>query len=51
MTTATEVSTDQPLTVTESESRYDIHVSVKGGGPQGQADAVIIDESAGPVPP
>ncbi|MGI9538716.1 MAG: 30S ribosomal protein S9, partial [Miltoncostaeaceae bacterium] len=32
----------QPLTITESEARYDIHVSVKGGGPQGQADAVRL---------
>ncbi|MDJ0973050.1 MAG: 30S ribosomal protein S9 [Planctomycetota bacterium] len=32
----------QPLTVTESESKYDIHVKVEGGGPQGQADAVRL---------
>jgi len=30
----------QPLTVTESSAKYDVRVSVEGGGPNGQAGAV-----------
>lgn len=30
----------QPLTVTDSVSKYDIRVNVRGGGPAGQAGAV-----------
>ncbi len=30
----------QPLTVTESSAKYDVRVSVEGGGPTGQAGAV-----------
>jgi small subunit ribosomal protein S9 len=30
----------QPLTLTESAAKYDIHVKVEGGGPAGQAGAI-----------
>jgi len=30
----------QPLAVTETAARFDVHVNVKGGGPSGQAGAV-----------
>lgn len=30
----------QPLTVTETNDRYDVHVRVRGGGSHGQAGAV-----------
>ena len=30
----------QPLSLTDSSSKYDIHVNVKGGGPAGQAGAI-----------
>jgi small subunit ribosomal protein S9 len=30
----------QPLTVTGMSDKYDAHISVKGGGPEGQAGAV-----------
>jgi len=30
----------QPLTVTDSLSKYDVRINVKGGGPNGQAGAV-----------
>lgn len=30
----------QPLAVTETSGRFDVHVNVKGGGPAGQAGAV-----------
>ena len=30
----------RPLVVTETASRYDVHVNVSGGGPNGQAGAV-----------
>jgi small subunit ribosomal protein S9 len=36
----TRVAVRQPLKVTESEKRYDVFISVAGGGPQGQAEAV-----------
>lgn len=39
---AQQLAVRQPLAITEMESKYDIHVSVKGGGPQGQADAVRL---------
>ncbi len=39
-TPAQRIAARQPLVVTETESRYDVFISVKGGGPQGQADAV-----------
>ncbi|MDJ0520946.1 MAG: 30S ribosomal protein S9 [Planctomycetota bacterium] len=39
-TPAQRIAARQPLVLTESESRYDVFVNVKGGGPQGQADAV-----------
>ncbi|MFV1959835.1 MAG: 30S ribosomal protein S9 [Planctomycetota bacterium] len=35
-----QVAVRMPLKVTETESAYDIHVKVTGGGVQGQADAV-----------
>ncbi len=37
---ATRLAVRSPLTLTETESTYDVFVNVKGGGPQGQADAV-----------
>lgn len=30
----------QPLTLTETQDKFDIHVTVKGGGPTGQAGAI-----------
>ena len=39
-TPAMQVSARQALVVAEVEQRYDVYVNVKGGGPQGQADAV-----------
>ncbi len=39
-TRAAQVAVRMPLKVTETETSYDITVSVNGGGPQGQADAV-----------
>jgi len=30
----------QPLTVTDTAARFDVHVNVRGGGPMGQAGAV-----------
>ena len=39
-TPAQRIAARQPLVLTETEKRYDVFVSVKGGGPQGQADAV-----------
>ena len=39
-TPAQRIAARQPLVLTETEQRYDVFVSVKGGGPQGQADAV-----------
>jgi small subunit ribosomal protein S9 len=39
-TPATRKAVRQPLVLTGVESRYDVFVSVKGGGPQGQADAI-----------
>ncbi len=32
----------QPLDVTDSLSRYDLLINVKGGGPSGQADACLL---------
>ncbi len=34
------VTVSQPLTVTETAAKYDVEVSVSGGGPFGQAGAV-----------
>jgi small subunit ribosomal protein S9 len=51
------VSVRQPLQAVEVLEKYDVHVSVTGGGPQGQADAVRhglaralsqVDEAFGP---
>ena len=39
-TPATRLAARQPLVLTGTESRYDVYVNVKGGGPQGQADAI-----------
>jgi len=39
-TLGAQVAVRQPLKVTETEATYDVLVSVGGGGPQGQADAV-----------
>ena len=39
-TPAQQIAARQPLVLTETEQRYDVFVNVKGGGPQGQADAV-----------
>ena len=39
-TEAQRVTVTQPFTVTESVNKYDVHVSVHGGGPFGQAGAV-----------
>lgn len=30
----------QPLTLTETQDKFDIHITVKGGGPTGQAGAI-----------
>ena len=30
----------QPLTVTDTASKFDVHINVQGGGPSGQAGAV-----------
>lgn len=30
----------QPLSLTDSTSKYDVHVNVRGGGPAGQAGAI-----------
>ena len=53
-TPAQRIAARQPLVLTETEKRYDVYVNVKGGGPQGQADAVrhglaraLVKESAG----
>jgi small subunit ribosomal protein S9 len=35
-----EQAVGQPLDVTDTRSRYDVIVTVKGGGPTGQAEAV-----------
>ena len=32
----------RPLAVTETEGRYAIHVRVRGGGPSGQAGAIML---------
>lgn len=37
---ATRLAARAALAVTETEASYDVYVNVKGGGPQGQADAV-----------
>ena len=39
-TRSAQISVQMPLKVTETDSHYDIHVNVIGGGVQGQADAV-----------
>src|SRR5438105_14734090 len=39
-TEAQRVTVTQPLTLTETASKYDVEVSVSGGGPFGQAGAV-----------
>ena len=39
-TPATRIAARQALVLTDTEGRYDVYVNVKGGGPQGQADAV-----------
>jgi small subunit ribosomal protein S9 len=39
-TAAQRVAARQALVLTESETRFDVFVNVRGGGPQGQADAV-----------
>ena len=39
-TPAQRVAARQPLELTGTELRFDVYVSVMGGGPQGQADAV-----------
>jgi len=39
-TPATRIAARQALELTGTEKTYDIYVNVKGGGPQGQADAV-----------
>src|SRR5438552_13252729 len=39
-TEAQRVTVAEPLTVTESTAKYDVQVSVRGGGPFGQAGAV-----------
>ena len=41
-TRAQQLSVRQPLKLTNTESTYDVHINVKGGGPQGQADAVRL---------
>jgi small subunit ribosomal protein S9 len=35
-----QVAVRQPLDLTQTADRYDVFVNVKGGGPQGQADAL-----------
>jgi small subunit ribosomal protein S9 len=39
-TEALRMAVTQPLTVTETAAKYDVQVSVNGGGPAGQAGAV-----------
>ena len=39
-TPAQQIAARQPLVLTGADSRYDVFVTVHGGGPQGQADAV-----------
>ena len=39
-TRSAQISVLMPMKVTETESHYDVHVNVIGGGVQGQADAV-----------
>ena len=39
-TPATQIAARQPLVLTGTEKNFDIYINVKGGGPQGQADAV-----------
>lgn len=39
-TPATRLAARQPLELTGTDNSYDVFVNVKGGGPQGQADAV-----------
>jgi small subunit ribosomal protein S9 len=39
-TEALRMAVTQPLTVTETTAKYDVQVSVNGGGPAGQAGAV-----------
>ena len=39
-TRATRLAARQPLVLTETEKLYDVFINVRGGGPQGQADAV-----------
>ncbi len=39
-THAARLAVRQPLRLTGTDSSYDVHVSVRGGGVQGQADAV-----------
>ncbi len=39
-TPATRLAARQPLTLTDTEKTYDVFVNVRGGGPQGQADAI-----------
>jgi small subunit ribosomal protein S9 len=40
VTKATQLAARQPLRLADGEGRWDVFVNVKGGGPQGQADAV-----------
>ena len=58
VTKATQLAARQPLRIVDGEGRWDVFVNVKGGGPQGQADAVRhglaralsrADEAVGPV--
>jgi small subunit ribosomal protein S9 len=37
---ALRTAASQPLTLTESTAKYDVHVNVEGGGPAGQAGAI-----------
>ena len=39
-TRAMQVAVRQPLELTQTGERFDVFVNVKGGGPQGQADAL-----------
>ena len=40
MTESQRIHALQPLTVTESVSKYNVRVNVNGGGPNGQAEAI-----------
>lgn len=46
---ATRMRVMEPLTLTQTQGRYDIHASLSGGGTSGQADALRLGISRGLV--